>query len=259
MPDQARQRPRESSQHNTYALDGRVALVTGGTGGLGEAVVQVLLEAGAVAVAVSAQQRPERAAALRQAAGPAANRLSFAVCDMTDEHAVERLVSETVAACGRLDVVMNTVGGYRAGSPVTELDTAIWQQMLDLNLRATFLVAKHAGRVMARQGFGRIVNVSSRAAQSTHSGRRNAAAYAVAKAGAVTLTEVQAEELREAGVTVNVVLPGIIDTLANRQAMPNADTSRWPKPDEVARCMVFLASDDAALISGAAIPVYGRA
>jgi NAD(P)-dependent dehydrogenase (short-subunit alcohol dehydrogenase family) len=128
--------------------------------------------------------------------------------------------------------------------------------MQDLNVVSAFLASKHAARAMVKQGSGRIINISSRAA---HRGRKNAAAYAVAKAAIITLTEAQAEEVRDSGITVNCVLPSIIDTPANRTAMPNTDVSRWPTPDEVARVLLFLASDDAQLISGAAIPVYGRA
>jgi NAD(P)-dependent dehydrogenase (short-subunit alcohol dehydrogenase family) len=128
--------------------------------------------------------------------------------------------------------------------------------MFALNLRPTFLFSKYAARAMAEQNWGRIIHVSSRAARS---GRKNAAAYATAKNAVITLTEAQAEELRDAGVTVNAILPSIIDTPANRAAMPTADTNRWPTAEQIARVALFLASDDAGLINGASIPVYGRA
>jgi NAD(P)-dependent dehydrogenase (short-subunit alcohol dehydrogenase family) len=238
----------QSAQHNRYTLAGRIALVTGGTGALGQAVVRVLLDAGARVVATR-REAPAQGVA-------ADERLSLVSADLTDEQAVERMIQEIVARHARLDILMNTVGGYRAGQPVTELDAQTWQAMLNLNLQTTFFASKHAARVMAPQRYGRIVNVSSRAALT---GRRNAAAYAVSKAAVITLTEVQAEELRDAGVTVNAVLPSIIDTPTNRQVMSTADTSHWPTPEEVARVMAFLASDDASIISGASIPVYGRA
>ncbi len=248
-----------SSQPNHYGLDGRVALVTGGSGALGQAVARVLLEAGATVIAVSRETHPERIAALAARLSEslqAAARMTVESAELTDERAVERLMQQIAQRHGRLDIVMNTVGGYQAGKPVTELDDETWQGMLNLNLRTTFLVSKHAGRIMARQGYGRIINVASRAAVA---GRRNAAAYAVSKAAVITLSEAQAEELREVGVTVNAVLPSVIDTPANRAAMPTADVSRWPAPEAIARVMVFLASDDASIISGAAVPVYGMA
>ena len=115
--------------------------------------------------------------------------------------------------------------------------------MLSLNARTAFLVSKHAGRVMAERRTGRIINVASR---SAYTGRKNAAAYAVSKRAIITLTEAQAEEMRGSGVTVNAIVPSIIDTPANRAGMPTADTSRWPTPEQVARIVLFLASDDAA-------------
>jgi NAD(P)-dependent dehydrogenase (short-subunit alcohol dehydrogenase family) len=182
--------------------------------------------------------------------------MSFVPVDLSDEASVAALVADVVAHHQQLDVLVNLVGGFAAGQPITELDLTVWRQMLDLNVLTAFLASKHAARVMMRQSSGRIINISSRSALS---GRKNAAAYAVAKAAIITLTEAQAEELRERDVTVNCVLPSIIDTPANRAGMQKANPAHWPKPDEVARVLLFLASDDARLISGAAIPVYGRA
>src|SRR5262249_48657613 len=148
------------------------------------------------------------------------------------------------------------VGGFAAGQAIADLPYPRWQQMLDLNLRSTFLVSKYAVRPMIEQGSGRIINLSSR---SAFRGKANAAAYAVAKSAVITLTEAQAEELQQTGVTVNALVPSVIDTPANRRGMPNASFDRWPKPEQIARVLLFLASDDSALINGAAIPVYGRA
>jgi NAD(P)-dependent dehydrogenase (short-subunit alcohol dehydrogenase family) len=194
--------------------------------------------------------------ALRQQAGPRGEAIRFERADVQDETSVQALMQTLAEAQRSPDILINTVGGYAAGQPVTDLSLATWEHMLDLNLRSAFLLAKHAARPMVEQGWGRIVHVSSRSARS---GRRNAAAYAVAKNGVVALAEIQAEELAGTGVNVNAILPSIIDTSANRAAMPSADHSRWPKPEEVARVLLFLASDDAGLISGASIPVYGRA
>lgn len=242
--------------HNQYDLRGRVAVITGGSGGLGRAVSLAFAAAGASVVVAErevARAQGEELAAQAHASGW---QLGFAAVDATDEASVAALVAEVVARHGRIDVLVNLVGGFAAGKPITELELSVWRQMQDLNVLTAFLMSKHAARAMERQGAGRILNISSRAARS---GRQNAAAYAVAKAAIITLTEVQAEELRGVGVTVNCVLPSIIDTPANRTSMPGADISRWPKPEEVARVLLFLASDDAHLISGAAIPVYGRA
>ncbi|MFI5273946.1 MAG: SDR family oxidoreductase [Ktedonobacterales bacterium] len=246
----------EKRRGNTYNLKGQVALIPGGLGGLGQAVTRAFVAAGAQVVVAAGAPHPTEWEALRTELGSAGERLHFEAADAGDEASVEALIWSVVERHHRLDALVNLVGGWAAGEPVTALDTTTWQRMLDLNLRTAFLLAKYAARPMTQQNSGRIVHVSSRGARA---GRRNAAAYAVAKNAVITLTEVQAEELRDANITVNAILPSIIDTPANRSSMPGADFSRWPKAEEVARVLLFLASDDAKLISGAAIPVYGQA
>jgi NAD(P)-dependent dehydrogenase (short-subunit alcohol dehydrogenase family) len=230
-----------------YTFQDRVALVTGAAGALGAAVVQAFAASEAKVIG------------LTHSAPPIADdttHIASEVADVTDEAAVESLIANVVGKYGSLDIVVNTVGGFTAGKPVTDLSLETWERMLSLNLRSAFLVSKHAGRVMADRHMGRIINVASR---SAYRGKKNSAAYAVAKRAVITLTEAQAEEMLGLGVTVNAIVPSIIDTPANRTGMPAADTRRWPTPEQVARVILFLASDDAALISGAAIPVYGEA
>lgn len=241
---------------NHYDLAGRVALVTGANGVLGEAACLALLEARARVFALTARDEPDWQARILAQAGDDAARFSFVSADARDEGQVREVVGEVAGQGGRLDILINTIGGFAAGQPVTELETATFERMLELNLRTTFLLSKYAAREMARNQWGRIINVASRAAVS---GRRNASAYAVAKGGVITLTEAQAEETRDQGITVNAVLPSIIDTPTNRADMPNANFERWPTSHAVARVIAFLASDDAALINGASIPVYGLA
>ena len=241
---------------NTYDLGGRVAVISGASGGLGPAVVRAFVQSGATVEAVARSAQSDGYDDLRRQLGDVADRLNLQAADVLDEGQVSALVERIVRVRGRLDIALNLVGGFAAGQPITELPYERWQRMLDLNLRSTFLVSKHVARPMVEQGWGRIINLSSR---SAYRGRRNAAAYAVAKSAVITLTEAQAEELQETGVTVNAVVPSIIDTPANRKGMPDAKFDRWPKPDEIARVLLFLASDDSSLINGAAIPVYGRA
>lgn len=243
-------------RENSYDLTGRVALVAGASGGLGQAVCLALLASHARVFAASERAQSNLQNSLRARAGAASDRLLFVETDARDEVRVSATVAEIAQRAGRLDILVNLIGGFAAGSPITELDTQTFDQMLELNLRPAFLLSKYAAREMARNHWGRIVNTSSRAAVI---GRRNAAAYAVAKGAVVTLTEAQAEETLEQGITVNAILPSIIDTPTNRTAMPTAAFDRWPKPEEIARVIAFLVSDDAALISGASIPVYGRA
>lgn len=243
-------------QPTTFDHSGRVVLIPGGLGALGQAVARAFAEAGATVVLAGSSEHPAELATLRASVGAAGERITFERADVTDEPQVEALIAAVIHQHQRLDVLVNVVGAWRAGQPITTLDLDVWDTMFATNLRTAFLLAKHAARPMTAQQWGRILHISSRGA---HSGRSNAAAYAIAKNGVIGLAEVQAEELHGTNVTVNALLPSIFDTPANRAGMPNADFSRWPQPAEIARVLLFLASDDAALISGAAIPVYGDA
>jgi NAD(P)-dependent dehydrogenase (short-subunit alcohol dehydrogenase family) len=150
---------------------------------------------------------------------------------------------------------VNTVGGYAGGLKLWETDPKILSQMLDLNLRSGYLLARHVVPIMLRQKSGAIVNIAAKAAFDHAAG---ASAYAASKAAAVAMMDCLAEDLKGTGVRVNSVLPSIIDTAANRRAMPNADFAKWPKPEEIARVILFLCSDEARLVHGASIPVYGN-
>lgn len=231
---------------------GKVAFVAGGTGGLGRAVSLAFLEEGAK-VAVT-YRREEELDALKKAAGGKEAALEAHRVDVTDEAAAGELVGKIVAQHGRLDVMVNTVGGYAGGTRLWELDTNIFEQMLALNLRSGYALGRAAARAMLKQGSGAIVNVASKAAVDHAAG---AAAYAASKAAALALMDSLAADLRGSGVRVNSVLPSIIDTEANRKAMLKADFAKWPKPEEIARIILFLCSEQAKVIQGAAIPVYG--
>jgi NAD(P)-dependent dehydrogenase (short-subunit alcohol dehydrogenase family) len=233
-------------------FDGKVVLVTGGTGGLGHAVSLAFLEAGAkVVVTYRAQEQFD---ALKAAAGETGSQLEGYAVDVTDEAAVRQLVEKIVAKYRRLDAMVNTVGGYAGGTKLWELETKVFDQMLALNLRSTYALSRAAVRAMLKEGHGAIVNVAAKAAFDHAAG---AAAYAASKSAAVALMDSLAAELKGSGVRVNTILPSIIDTEANRKAMPKADFAKWPKPEDIARVILFLCGDDARVIHGAAIPVYG--
>jgi NAD(P)-dependent dehydrogenase (short-subunit alcohol dehydrogenase family) len=174
--------------------------------------------------------------------------------DVTDEAAVGQLVNQVAARFGRLDAMVNTVGGYAGGIRLWELDTKTFELMLALNLRAGYALSRAAIVPMLKQRHGAIVNVAAKAALD-HGG--GAAAYAASKAAAVAMMDSLAADVRGTGVRVNSILPSIIDTDANRKAMPDANFATWPKPEDIARAILFLASDEAIVIHGAAIPVYG--
>ncbi|MGE5344675.1 MAG: SDR family NAD(P)-dependent oxidoreductase [Acidithiobacillales bacterium] len=234
------------------SVSGKVALVAGGTGGLGRAVSLAFLEEGANVVVTF--RTPDEFARLATSAGENAPRLEGRNVDVTREPASRELVEFVVGRHGKLDVLVNTVGGY-GGGKLQEQDEKLLDKMLDLNLRSGFALARAAVPVMIRQGQGAIVNVASKAAIEHAAG---VASYAASKAAALALFDSLAEELKGTGVRVNTILPSIIDTEANRKAMPAADFSKWPKPEEIARVVLFLSSDDAKAIHGAAIPVYGH-
>jgi len=233
-------------------FEGRVILVAGGTGGLGRAVTLAFLEEGAKVVVTF--RAPEEFDALKSAAGTNGSRLDGHTVDVTDEAAVRQLIEKIVGKYRRLDAMINTVGGYAGGTKLWELETKVFEQMLALNLRSGYALSRAAVRAMLKEGHGAIVNVASKAAVD-HAG--GAAAYAASKSAAVALVDSLAADLKGSGVRVNTILPSIIDTEANRKAMPKADFAKWPKPEDIARVILFLCSDDARVIHGAAIPVYG--
>jgi NAD(P)-dependent dehydrogenase (short-subunit alcohol dehydrogenase family) len=230
-----------------------VILVAGGTGGLGRAVSLAFLKE--QAKVVIPYRDPQEFAALQSAAGAESSRLKGQPVDVTDEAAVGQFVEQIVAEHGRLDAMVNTVGGYAGGVKLWELETKVFDRMLALNLRSGYALSRAAVVPMLKQKRGAIVNIAAKAALDHGAG---AAAYAASKAAAVAMIESLAADVKGTGVRVNSILPSIIDTEANRTAMPNADYTTWPKPEDIARVILFLCSDESKVIHGAAIPVYGN-
>lgn len=232
-------------------MDGNVALVPGGSGQLGRVLTRVLLDAGwRVAVPLYKSDPPELTADLLQRFGP--ERLRTFGLDLTTERGAESAVRETLEWAGRLDAVVHLVGGYRAGG-LTDTPVELWDAMLDLNLKTAYLVARFALPHLPRPG-GRMVLVSSLAAL-TPGQRHGHAAYAVAKAGLLTLAELIREDPANDGVRVAVLAPDTIDTEANRLAMPEADPSRWLAPEEIARVVLFLLGPEGAVVDGGLLPL----
>lgn len=230
----------------------KVALITGGTGGLGRSVALAFLHEGASVIASYIIK--DEADALRDAVGPNAH-LEVLPLDATDESACRALVDGITARHGHLDILVNAIGGYAGGKPLWETDAKTYQLMLTLNLHAGYNLARAVVPAMLRRNSGAIVNIAAKAAYDHAAG---AAAYAASKSAALALFDCLAQDVKGLGIRVNSVLPSIIDTEANRKAMPGADFSRWPKPEEIARVILFLCSDEAKVVHGAAIPVYGE-
>jgi NAD(P)-dependent dehydrogenase (short-subunit alcohol dehydrogenase family) len=224
-------------------FSGRPVLILGAGGGLGRGVTERFRADGAAVRAADARLPGD---------GERLPGVTYLAVDALDGASV----AAALAGLPPPAAVINLVGGYAPPQPLAELDVAVLRQQLELNLVSAAVVTSRALPALAAAGGGALVHVSSRVA--VRSGG-NDFAYSVSKLGVLRLVEEAAAEGREAGVRVNCIMPSIIDTPANRAAMPGADHGRWPKPAELAAVLSFLASDDAALISGAAIPVYGRA
>lgn len=234
-------------------LKDKVAIITGGTGALGKAVVSVFLEEGArVSCTYIVEEELKGLSSIVEKYKP---RLILIRANVTKEKQVSRVVERTLQRFGRIDVLVNIVGGFTYAT-IVDTDEKTWDHMMNINLKSTFLCSKAVLPHMIKQNYGKIINVSSRPALR---GTAGIGAYSASKAGVLNLTETIADEVRDYEINVNAILPSTIDTPANRKAMPKADFSKWVKPEEIARVMVFLASDDSKPISGAAIPVYGKA
>ena len=235
------------------SFGGKVVLVAGGTGGLGHAVSLTFLAEGARVVVTYREAKGMEQ--LKSEAVGMPGVLEGVQVDVTDEAAIEKLINEIVTKHGHLDALVNTVGGYAGGVKMWETERKVFDRMLDLNLRSGYVLARAAVPVMLKQGSGAVVNVAAKAAIDHGAG---ASAYAASKAAVVALMDSLAADVKGTGVRVNSVLPSIIDTAVNRDVMPDANFSTWPKPEEIASVILFLASDAAEVIHGAAIPVYGK-
>lgn len=228
----------------------RVVAITGGAGNLGMAVGKAFSSAGARLAFLD--RFPDKLAGVFPGS---AGHFIASPTDVTDQVSVAASVTEIIAQLGRIDVLINTAGGYRAGTPLHETPIGDWEFMLNLNARSVFVTCQAVIPQMLKQGNGKIINIASRAALA---GDANHAAYSVSKTAVVRLTESMAGELKDAGLNVNCVMPGMIDTPQNRTAMPDSDFNKWVAPEAIADVILFLASDGARAINGAAIPVYGR-
>ena len=226
-------------------MKNKVVLVTGANGGLGSYVTQAFLDAGATVVGVSRKIQQSEFNSSAFTAMPA---------EISTAAGAKAMVDSLVTRFGRLDVVAHTVGGFAGGPSVAETDDATFQRMFEVNLNSTFYLLRAVLPVMRKTGNGRIIAVGSRAALEPGAG---VGAYSASKAAMVSLIKTVALENKDAGITANVILPGTMDTPANRKAMPNADTAKWVQPANVAGLMVWLAGDGGKDVNGAAIPVYG--
>jgi NAD(P)-dependent dehydrogenase (short-subunit alcohol dehydrogenase family) len=224
----------------------RIVLVTGAKGGLGSFVTETFLAAGDLVIGTSKSVQASDFASPNFVAMPS---------DLTDAASTAKLVDSAIQRFQKIDVLVHVMGGFSGGKPIAETDDATWDRMMSLNLRSGFNILRAVIPHMREAGRGRIVAIASRAAAEP---APNIAAYAASKAGLVSLVRAAALENKDHRITVNAILPGTMNTDANRGFNPGADFSRWVPPENVAEVVAFLASDAAAEITGAAIPIYGK-
>ena len=225
-------------------LTDRSVLVTGASGNLGRAVAKAFSDLGARLILMD----------MRRGDLKDSEKQLVLETNLLDAESLRAAMAKALERFGRIDVLCNIAGGFRMGSPVHETKDADWDFLFGLNARSVLNTARAAVPAMLKAGGGKIVNIGAFAAQR---GAANMGAYIASKSAVIRLTESKAAELREKNINVNCVLPTIIDTPENRAAMPNADPRKWVAPQDLAAVIVFLASDAARAIHGAAIPVTG--
>ncbi|MFQ5944426.1 MAG: SDR family NAD(P)-dependent oxidoreductase [Anaerolineales bacterium] len=229
-----------------------VVVVTGAAGNLGGAVSHAFASSGAKTGLFD--RRPGR---LQEVCGHLADdpsHLLIGTVDMTDPKSIEDSFQQVIDVHGRVDILVNTIGGFRGGEPIHETSMDAWDFMFDLNTRSVFLSCRSAVPHMLKQGSGKIVNIGARPGVR---GTANAGAYSSAKSAVIRLTESLSEELKDQRINVNCVLPGHLDTPANREETPEADFAHWISPAAVADVVLYLASSEADAVHGASIPAYG--
>jgi NAD(P)-dependent dehydrogenase (short-subunit alcohol dehydrogenase family) len=234
-------------------LANKVVIVTGSVGNLGVAVVEALQQAGAKTVLVDRSDERLREHYPGLANSP--NHLLAGGVDLTNPDSLARMVQAACDRFSRIDALVNTVGGYRGGKPVHEMDVADWDFLFGVNVRTTLLCCRAVIPQMLRQGHGKIVNVASRDGLAGSAGY---SAYSATKSAVLRLTESLAAELKDSDINVNCIMPGTIDTAQNRKAIPNGDFAKWVEPEAVADAILFLVSEASRGIHGAALPVYGK-
>ncbi|HLF89984.1 MAG TPA: SDR family NAD(P)-dependent oxidoreductase [Anaerolineales bacterium] len=235
-----------------FDFSNQVFVITGASGNLGSALVERFRSAGAKLVLV--ERNTDK---LKQAFPDLADDPNhyIAGADLTNADAVKAVVEQTIARFGRVDVLVNTIGGFRAGTPLHETPLDTFDFMINLNARTVYIAAQAVMPKMLAQGRGKIISIAARPGLE---GRANQAAYSASKAAVIRLTESMAAEYRTQGINVNCIIPGTIDTPQNRAATTDANFSHLVQPESIADVIAFLASDLARDVHGVTLPVVGK-
>lgn len=231
------------------SLNGKSTIVTGGTGALGMVVIRRFLDEG---IKVTASYRDSKELSI--VPDNVRSRISFVQADVTIENDVLRLFETASKVDAKLDILVNTVGGFLGRKPISEVTVEEWDRMMNINLKSTFLCSREALRHIQGHLYGRIINISAMTGLYPSAGR---APHAISKAPVSLLTEIAGQENKGSGITVNAIAPSIIDTPANRKSMPGEDYRRWVKPENIADIVCYLCSDAARDVTGTTIKAFG--
>jgi NAD(P)-dependent dehydrogenase (short-subunit alcohol dehydrogenase family) len=238
----------------------KVIIVTGGTGALGRILIKSFLNCHPKTIVItyrSEKEMQELKADLSNSfeqSSKISTSLEFIKTDVTKDDEIKKLISNIFEKYGQIHILVNVVGGYIGGKNITELDELDWDKMIGINLKTAFLISRHVIPIMITNRYGKLVHVSSRTGIRAEG---NDSAYAASKSGLIRFVESVSQEVKNSNININCILPTIIDTEANRRAMPNADFTRWINPGDLSNVILFLCSDDSKIINGSAIPTYG--
>lgn len=230
-----------------HDFSNKIALITGGTGALGSQLLKFFASHGATTIGTYLDESKMNIISSKSQG------VDFIQCNTLIDTEVSSLISNIAEKYGRIDILVNTVGGFLGGKTVFQIQEAEWDKMFGVNLKSAFLVTKYVIPLMIQSGYGRIVHISSYTGWTANGFD---SAYAASKAGLIRFVESVSKELRDQDLNINCVLPSIIDTETNRKAMPDADAKHWVTIEELANIIAFLCSDDSRAITGSAIPAF---
>jgi NAD(P)-dependent dehydrogenase (short-subunit alcohol dehydrogenase family) len=243
-----------------HDFSNKVVMITGGTGALGKVLTKSFLNCNPRAI-ISTYRSEKELQELKAEINNLSDRSTktttateFIKADITKENEIMEVISKIIQIYEQIHILVNVVGGYIGGKSVTELNESEWDSMININLKSAFLISKHIIPLMTLNHYGKIVHISSRTGIKAEG---NDSAYAASKAGLIRFVESVSQEVKKSNITINCVLPTIIDTKANRLAMPNADYSKWINSEDLSNVIMFLCSDYSKIINGSAIPTYG--
>ncbi|HEY7694704.1 MAG TPA: SDR family NAD(P)-dependent oxidoreductase [Nitrososphaeraceae archaeon] len=232
----------------SFDFSSKVVLISGGTGALGRTLVKKFIASGAVTISSFLNEKEAKKLKIENP------KVELTKLDMLNEGQLLKTIPQLKRQFGTINILVNVVGGYLGGRTIIDLSETDWDAMMNLNLKSAFLITKHIIPLMKSGNGGNIVHISSRTGLKSEGGD---SAYAASKAGLIRFVESAAQEFKEFNININCILPTLIDTDANRKAIPNGDFSKWLSAEDLANVILFLCSSGGRVINGSAIPTYG--